>query len=332
MTRVLIVDYAWPTLDIERSVLQRAGAELVVADTGAEEELLRLAPTVDAIMVCWKPLTGTVLKAATKCSTVARYGVGVDNIDVPTATDLGIIVSNVPHFCTPEVADHTMALVLSHARRVPALASAVNNGGWDNTAAGPMRRLKGKTFGLVGYGSIAKEVAVRAAAFGYEVIAYSPSRTGAASDGVVRFTASLEELLRSADVVSLHAPLSPQTRHLIGATEIALMKDDALLVNTSRGGLVDQAALAAALDSGRLGGAALDVLEAEPPSPNDTILRSERALITPHAAFNSIEAVQDLQRTAAENVAAVLDGRLPSSVVNESVLTDGRLRREVRSR
>ncbi|MGF4046176.1 C-terminal binding protein [Paenarthrobacter nitroguajacolicus] len=331
MTRVMIVDYAWPTLDIEKSVLQQAGAELVVSETGAEEELLQLAPTVDAIMVCWKPLTGAVLRAATQCSTVARYGVGVDNIDVATATDLGIIVSNVPHFCTPEVADHTMALVLAHARRIPALASAVNSGGWDNTAAGPMRRLMGKTFGLVGYGSIAKEVALRAVAFGYEVIAYSPSRSGAASDGVVRFTASLNELLRSADVVSLHAPLSAQTRYLIGAKEIAMMKDDALLVNTSRGGLIDQAELAAALDSGRLGGAALDVLETEPPASHDAIFQSRRALITPHAAFNSVEAVEDLQRTAAENVAAVLQGRIPSSVVNDAVLTNSRLRRQARS-
>ncbi len=293
-----------------------------------------MPPTVDAIMVCWKPLTGAVLRAATQCSTVARYGVGVDNIDVATATDLGIIVSNVPHFCTPEVADHTMALVLAHARRIPALASAVNSGGWDNTAAGPMRRLMGKTFGLVGYGSIAKEVALRAVAFGYEVIAYSPSRSGAASDGVVRFTASLNELLRSADVVSLHAPLSAQTRYLIGAKEIAMMKDDALLVNTSRGWTYRPGRARSCLDSGgRLGGgAALDVLETEPPRHRTTLSFSHGApLSPPHAAFNSVEAVEDLQRTAAENVAAVLQGRIPSSVVNDAVLTNSRLRRQARS-
>lgn len=163
---VLVTDAAWPTLSPERAVLRTVDAELLVAQTGEEDELIALVPSADAILTCWKPVTAAVLQAAMRCRTVARYGVGLDNVDVAAATALGMVVSNVPMFCTTEVADHTMALVLAHARHIVPFATSVAAGGWDNTSAGPLRRLRGRVFGLVGYGRIAREVAHRARAFG----------------------------------------------------------------------------------------------------------------------------------------------------------------------
>lgn len=316
---VLVTDYAWPNLDVERAVLAEADAELLVAETGSEDELIDLAPRADAIMTCWQQVTAPVLEAAHRCVTVARYGVGLDNIDVAAATRLGIIVTNVPEFCTTEVADHTMALLLGHARHIARFAEATRAGGWDNRAFAPMHRLGGQVMGLVGYGNIAQQVAQRAQAFGYQVVAYSPSRAGRQPEGGVRFAASLVELLRAADVVSLHLPLTPDTRHVIGRAALAEMKPGAILVNTSRGALVDEAALADVLNDGRIGGAALDVLDGEPPAASHPLLGHPSVIVTPHAAFDSVEAIAELQETAARNVVAVLRGALPATVVNPEV-------------
>lgn len=327
MTRtVLVTDFAWPDLEPETRILSEIGAELLVAETGEEEELVALASRADAILTCWRRVGEPVLRAAERCLTVARYGVGLDNIDVEAATRLGMIVSNVPHFCLTEVADHTMALVLADARNLVGFATQTASGTWDNRACGPMHRLRGRVLGLVGYGNIAQEVAVRARAFGLDVVAFSPSRVGSTITDGVRFAADLHELLRQADIVSLHTPLSPHTRHLIGAAELAAMKPGALLVNTSRGALVDQVALADALAGGVIRAAALDVLEQEPPPADDPVLCAPGVIVTPHAAFDSVEAIAELQETAARNVAAVLCGRLPESVVNAAVLGAPQLR------
>jgi D-3-phosphoglycerate dehydrogenase len=327
---VLVTDYAWPTLDVERQILGSAGAELLVASTGDEAELLELAPRVDAILTCWKPVTDAVLDAAVACRTVARYGVGLDNIDVAAATQLGVVVSNVPEFCTEEVADHTMALVLSQARHVARFAAHTAACDWDNRACGPMRRLRGQVLGLVGYGRIAAAVAARAVGFGFDVLAFSPSRRSA-NRGDVRFAANLNELLSTCDVVSLHLPSTPTTKGLIGAEALAAMKPGAVLINTSRGTLVDEEALVNALRSGRLAGAALDVLADEPPDPDHPLLAMPQVTVTPHAAFYSAEAITELQETAASNVAAVLAGGLPQSIVNPEVLARPNLRVPVRS-
>ncbi|MER6936208.1 C-terminal binding protein [Nocardioides sp. NPDC127514] len=327
MTRtVLVTDFAWPNLEPEARILSEAGAELLVAETGDEEELVALAPRADAILTCWKRVGERVLRAADRCLTVARYGVGLDNIDLQVATSLGMVVSNVPHFCLTEVADHTMALVLADARHISGFATQTSAGVWDNRACGPMHRLGGRVFGLVGYGNIAQQVAVRAKAFGFDVVAFSPSRVGSSSTDGVRFAKDLQSLLTQSDVVSLHTPLTPDTRHLIGAAELAAMKPGALLVNTSRGLLVDQVALVDSLSSGGIRAAALDVLEEEPPRPGDPLLSAPNVITTPHAAFDSVEAIAELQETAARNVAAVLAGRLPDHVVNDEVVDSPQLR------
>ena len=324
---VLVTDYAWPSLDPERAILDAAGAELVVAETGDEDELADLASDADAILTNWKPVTARVLANATRCLTVARYGVGLDNIDVAAATELGVVVTNVPDFCVDEVSDHALALVLTLSRRIVDFAGQTRSGGWDNKGFGDMHRLRGQTLGLIGFGRIARRVAGKARPFGYRVLAYSPSLTPGTHDGVT--AASFEQVLRSSDVVSLHAPATPSTRNMIGETELAMMRPGSLLVNTARGALVDEDALRSALMDGQLGGAGLDVMDEEPPPPDHPLRSTPGVVMTPHASFYSVESVQELQETAAGNVVAVLSGRLPGTVVNPDVLTSPHLRTQL---
>jgi D-3-phosphoglycerate dehydrogenase len=323
MPTVLVTDYAWPSLDIEREVLAGAGAQLIVAETGVEAELVELAAGVDAILTCFGPVTAAVLDAAPRCRVVARYGVGLDNIDTGRAGELGMLVTNVPDYCIDEVSDHAAALILALARNVVVFDRDVARGNWDNTARGPMHRLRGRTLGLVGYGAIGRRLADKMRVFGMQVLAYSPSLRASPGNGM-RVAASLDELLARADVVSLHAPLTPATRGLIDARALRLMRPGSYLVNTARGAIVETAALADALHSGHLGGAALDVLPTEPPDRDDPIFGAPNLIMTPHAAFDSVEAVAELQRKAAGNVADVLLGRCPAYLTNPQVLaSDG---------
>lgn len=318
--RVLVTDYAWPDLDIERAVLAEAGAEIVAAQTGEEPELLDVAPTVDAIITCWKVVNASVLQAAGRCLTVARAGVGTDNIDVAAATGLGMLVTRVPDYCLEDVAEHAFALILAAARRIVPFALQTRAGEWDNRFYPAPRRISGQLLGLVGFGRIGRAVAERATSFGLVVRTWT-RRSPADLPPGVEHVAELDRLLADADIVSLHLSLSPDTRHLIDTRRLALMKPSAILVNTSRGSLVDESALAAALEHGRLGGAALDVLEHEPP-PNAHLARLPGVIVTPHAAFYSDRSIPELQRRTATNVADVLEGRLPASayLVNPEVL------------
>lgn len=319
MRAVLVTDYAWPTLDVERGVLAAAGCELLVAERGDEDELVALAPSADAILTNWKPVRARVLEHATRCVTVARYGVGLDNIDIDAATRLGMIVSNVPDYCIEEVSDHAMAFLLALARRVASFAQQTRAGRWDNQEFGTMHRLRGRTLGLVGFGRIGRRVAEKAAAFGLEVVAWSPSLAARAPEEV-EIAGSLDQLLGRADAVSLHAPLTEDTRHLIGRREFSLMRPGAFLINTARGPLIDQDALLEALAHGGLGGAGLDVLDEEPPPLDHPLRHAAGVLLTPHAAFYSAESVRELQEKAAANVVVALEGGVPTTTVNLEVV------------
>jgi D-3-phosphoglycerate dehydrogenase / 2-oxoglutarate reductase len=322
---VLVTDYAWPSLDVERRILAEVGVGIVAAETGDEDELTELAAGVEAILTNWKPVSARVLRNAPQCVTVARYGVGLDNIDVATATELGILVSNVPDYCVDEVSDHALALVLALNRRIVDLATQTRSGGWDNQGAGAMHRLRGQVLGLVGFGRIARAVAARAQPFGLTVLAYTPNLS-AGQPGGVRAAASLEDLLRSSDVVSLHTPLTDATRHMIGASQLAMMRPGALLVNTARGALIDEDALIEALRGGGLGGAGLDVMDEEPPALDHPLRRTPGVVMTPHAGFYSIESINELQTKAAGNVVTVLGRGVPATVVNPEVLASPALR------
>jgi D-3-phosphoglycerate dehydrogenase / 2-oxoglutarate reductase len=321
--KVLVTDVAWPTVDVERGVLAAAGVELVLAPSSDPFDLVRLARDADAILTCFATVTAEVLEAAPRCRTVARYGVGVDNIDVAAATRLGMVVSNVPVYCVDEVADSALLGILALARRLLPLTRDVAAGRWGRDVPGAGTRLRGKVLGLVGLGVIGSALATRAQALGLEVIAFDLSGRVPAGG---RAVGSLDELLEQADVVSLHVPLTERTHHLIGAEQLQRMKPTAWLVNTARGPLIDNAALLAALESGAIAGAALDVTDPEPLPADHPLRTRDDVVLTPHTAFSSDGSLVELATKAATNVVEVLQGRVPATVVNRDVLTSPALR------
>ena len=323
--RVLITDYAWDSLDIERRALGLVGAELLVADTGDEAELVALAPQADAILTNWKRVTPAVLDASPRCRIVSRYGVGVDNIAVNHATELGIIVTNVPDYCVEEVSDHALALLMACARSIPAYDRTMQQGRWDLPAGKPMYRMRGRTLGIVGYGRIGQALADKAKGIGLRVLAHTPDIEEGERDGVT-CTRNLTWLLSESDYVSLHTPLTDATRGMVNSDFLAQMRPGAFLINTARGAVIDEPALADALARDVIRGAALDVLSAEPPPADHPLLGLPNCLITPHCAFTSVESLEELQQRASAHVALVLQGELPPHVVNPAVLNAANLR------
>jgi D-3-phosphoglycerate dehydrogenase len=314
---VLLTDYAWPQLDIERRAFAARGIRLLAPERSDADTLAALAPEADAIMTNWAKVPERVIAAAPRCRIVARLGIGLDNIDVAAATRRGIVVTNVPDYCLIEVAEHALALLLALGRKVAYYHHDTKQGRYDLRAWMPIARLEGQTLGLVGLGNIGRLVARKAQGLGLRVIA--TGRTPRSAPGV-QWRASLEELLRESDYVSLHVPLNPATRRLIGAAQLALMKPSAYLINTARGGLVDHAALAAALDEHKLAGAALDVQDPEPPDLATPPWNDPRVIVTPHAAFVSTESLEDLRTRVCRQVIDRLEGRLPENVVNPEVV------------
>jgi D-3-phosphoglycerate dehydrogenase len=319
---VLVTDQVFGGVEGERRALADAGYELVESPDTDEATLVELARGADALMVCFAPVGEPVVAAAAEggCRIIARYGIGVDNVDVDAATRAGIPVTNVADYCLDEVADHAMALLLAAARRVLPAALSVREGDWTFPKEG-VRRVRGRRLALLGVGRIGSRVATRAQAFGLDVVGFDPFVSDwSAVDAEP--ADSLEEAVAEADFVSLHAPLTDETRHMVDAEAIGLMRRAPVIVNTSRGGLVDLEAATRALDEGRLAGLALDVTEPEP-LPEDHPLRAHpRALVTPHMSFHSEEASEDLQRRTVEEVIRTLGGERPQSPVNPEVLEE----------
>lgn len=314
--KVLLTDYAWADLDIERRTLAAIDAELVVAEQKDPASLASLAADCDAIMTNWAKVPAEVIQASPGCRIVSRLGIGLDNIDVATATERGILVTNVPDYCLIEVAEHALALILALARKVGHYHYETKNGRYVLQSGPVLRRIEGQTLGIVGLGNIGSRLANKAVALGLNVLA--TTRTPRSMPpGVERRT--LDDVLAASDYVSLHLPLVKETRHLIGASQLARMKPTGYLVNTARGGLVDHEALAAALASGKLAGAGLDVQEPEPPDLGQPPWNDPRVIVTPHAAFVSVESLTDLRTRTARQVATCLTGGRPEHVVNPSV-------------
>jgi D-3-phosphoglycerate dehydrogenase len=318
---VAITDYVFPSLDPERAVLEPLGVELRAQQCRSEEEIIALAQDADAVLNCYAKMTARVIESLKHCRIIARYGIGVDNVNLAAATEAKILVTNVPDYCIDEVSDHALALLLALARHVHAAHGAVRDGAWDVVAHASIRRLRGQTLGLLGFGKIAKAVASKVQPLGMKVLVYDPYLDPAliAQHGVE--AVSLDRLLAEADAVSIHVPLSPETRNIIGKRELVRMKPTAFLINTSRGGIVDEQALAAALKEGIVGGAALDVLSVEPPPADHPLRQAPNIILTPHLAFYSRESVVELQTKAAEEVARALKGEPPRSPVNPEVLS-----------
>ena len=311
---VVITDCDHGDVDPERAVLDGHDVELRVLACRTPEEVAAQAGDADVLINQYVPITAAVLDALPRCRLVVRYGVGVDNVDVEAAAARGVWVANVPDYGRAEVADHTLALALSVLRGVVALDRSVREGSWDLEAARPLRRLGTLTYGVVGCGAIGTAVAGRAAGLGMRALGYDVPQVR--SEPPIE-RVPLEELLSSSDVVSLHAALTPDTHHVIGAAALERMRPSAFLVNTARGGLVDAAALLAALDAGELAGAALDVLEGEPPDELGwRLARHPKVVMTPHAAWYSEEAFHTLKTEVAREALRVLEGGQPRSPVN----------------
>jgi D-3-phosphoglycerate dehydrogenase len=314
---VLVTDYVFASLAAEGRILESVGAEMVALQAHTEEELLEPVRDADALLVCFAPVTGRVIAQAERCQVIARYGIGVDNVDVAAATARGIVVTNVPDYCVQEVSDHALALLLACARRVVWLDRAVREGRWETRDAVPIRRLSRQVLGLVGFGKIPRELARKAQALGLQVIAFDPYVNPAMMRELGVEPVALQSLAERSDYVSVHAPLTPQTEGLIDETALRQMKPTAYLINTARGRIVDEDALVQALEQGWIAGAALDVLCTEPPQRDHPLQRLDNVILTPHVAFYSEESLQDLQRKAAEEVVRVLTGQPPCYAVNK---------------
>ncbi|MDH3251924.1 MAG: C-terminal binding protein [Ignavibacteria bacterium] len=305
-SQVVITDWGFPSLEPERSVFAGKDVEILEYQCKTEEEVARVVRDADVVMTQWAPVKALAIGAMRRCKGIVRYGIGLDNVDLRSAKEHGIPVRNVPDYCLDEVADHTMALMLALQRQVVRVDRLVRAGVWKITPPDSLPPLRKSVLGLVGFGRIGQLVAERARAFGMTIVAYDPlvdekvfARNGAHGS-------TLEELFGTSDVISLHLPLTEETRHMINAQTLARMKSTALLVNTSRGGLIDSEALAAAVEKKTIAGAALDVFEQEPLPGDHALRQQENIVITSHIAWYSNQSIVELQRRAALAAAELL--------------------------
>lgn len=324
--KVLVTDYVWPSTEPEREVLSSIGATIIEAPDQDESTLIELASDVDAIMTCFAQVTANVVKAAKNCMVISRYGVGVDNIAVSTATEQGIPVTYVPDYCVDEVSDHVMALLLAWNRQIVFYDKVAKMGEWSGSVSPvPLRRLRGKNLGVIGLGRIGLAVAGKAQALGINVLGYDPYISGSTAGMENISITSLEDLLEQADYISVHTPLNDNTRGLIGENELARMKPTCYFVNCARGPIVDEMALYQALLSGAIAGAGLDVMEDTEPSADNPLFELSNVIVTPHVAFLSNESVNELEVRTAQATKNVLLGQMPEFLVNPEVLPTSRV-------
>jgi len=317
--KVVLSDNVFPSLELEKSKLEKFGAFLVEAPSNKEEDIISVATDADALLVCYAHITEKVISSLKKCKIISRYGIGVDNIDVEAATQEGIDVTNVPDYCIDEVSNHTMALLLALARKIVPLDRTVKSGIWSFDAYRPMYRLNGKVLGLIGFGKIAREFVKKVKPLGFHILIYDPYvsiETFKTYD--VEFM-SLIEILKQSDFISLHVPLTQETRHIISKKELQIMKNTAYLINTSRGSIIDEEALYIALKEKWISGAALDVLSIEEINPLYPLFKLENIILTPHVAFYSEESIEDLRIKAINEVIRALTGRTLHYCVNREM-------------
>ena len=321
MPKALLTDTFWEGTRIEDEVLAGAGIEYQIAPDGDEATLVEMARDCQAILTVFAKTTGAVIDSPADLRVVARYGVGVDNIDVAAATARGVPVTYIPDYCTEEVASHALALLLALNRALLKTHRGLIDGGFGVGLAKPVWRLSGLRLGIVGFGRCGSRLAHIAAGLGTEIVASDPKRAAGTSDPAsgARFVTT-EEIIATADLISLHVPLRPETHHLFSEAEFAAMKDTACLVNTSRGPVVDTAALARALAQGQLAGAGLDVYETEPLDPIHPLRKAPNTILTSHTAFYSETSLEENRRRAAQSVVDVLTGGEPDHIANPEYL------------
>ena len=312
---VTVSDSVFPNLDPARQVLATIGAELRMADTPTPDGIVAAASSSDALLVTYAKITADMIRNMPKCRVISRFGIGVDNVDIEAATAAGIVVTKVPDYCIDEVSDHSMALLLAIVRKIPSSSARTHSGRWEMKAVVPIHRLRGSVLGLAGFGRIPQLVAPKAQAFGVTVVAYDPYVPADVFTRAGVERVDFANLLKISDYISIHSPLLPETRNLFNADAFRQMKPTAYLINTARGPIVDEAALAHALDERQLAGAALDVMPQEPPIGSPLLGRDE-VILTPHTSFYSEESLVELQIKAAEEVVRVLTGQPPRNPVN----------------
>lgn len=293
---IAITDCDHPSVDIEMDILTKQGIEVGYFNCKTEEDVIRHCQDADGIIVQYAPFTRDVMKALPKCKVISNYGVGTDNVDLEAATELGIQVCNVPDYGIEEVSDHALTLIFNLAKKVNVLSEQTKNNGWDFRVARPIRRMSKQTIGVIGLGDIGLTLANKLHALGLHVIGYARQSI----PGLPFEQVSFEQLIRESDIISIHLPLNEGTRDLIDKDVLAQMKSDVIIVNTARGGIINEADLLEALRNDQVGGVGLDVLSQEPPEQDFPILAFENVIVTPHSAWYSEEALEELKRKAAE--------------------------------
>jgi len=315
--KVVFTDYDYPNIDIEKSLLSKIDCETISLQTCEESKLIEGCRDADALMVQYAHITQKVLDSMNKCLVISRYGIGVDSVDISFARSKGILVCNVPDYCTNEVADHALALILSLGRKITLLANSVRAGKWNLLEVGrPIFDFSTMTLGLIGFGKIPRNLFEKVKNIFKEIKVYDPYLVPEDIKGLGIKNASFYEILRSCDFISIHCPLNESTKHMFSLREFQLIKPTAFIINTSRGGVINTAGLYQAINSGLIAGAGLDVLEKEPPGMDFELVKLDNVIITPHAGFYSERALEELKYRTALNVFKVLNGEEPVNVVN----------------
>lgn len=319
---ILIADYDFGDVNVERAVIEGAGFEMLAAQCKNEDDVIEHGRDADGVLAQYAPIGARAIDAFTRCRVIARYGTGVDIVDVDAATRRGIQVTNAPNeWCADEVADHAVALWLAAARKICQYDRAVRRGEWRWQTGEPIWRIRGRIFGLLSFGAIARSIAERVRTFGVEIWAHDPFLDPAEIERQNVRAVSFDRLLEAADYLVVQAPLTPETFHLFNRVTLRRMKPSAILINTARGPIVEDAALREALAEGWIAGAALDDIEEEPAKqrdwrPANPLFQLQNAIVTPHAAYYSEESIGTVRRIAAEEAVRVLSGLPALSPVN----------------
>jgi D-3-phosphoglycerate dehydrogenase len=311
-----VTDSGFPDLEQEKNILKPLGFSFFEGQCASGAEVAELCRDADAVLTQWAPVTAEAIEAFTRCRVIVRYGIGVDNVDLEAARRKNIPVVNVPDYAIQEVADHTLALMLGIVRKIPQVAARVRQGRWEISPCRPIVGLQDKAIGVAGFGNIARAVVRRAQAFGMQAIGYDPYVEQAAFAALGVEKVDWQALLARSDVLSVHLPLTEATRHMLNAEAFRTMRASSFLVNTSRGGTVDTAALIEALRNGEIAGAALDVLEKEPIESDSPLLRMEQCIVTSHCAWYSESSLLRLQEYAALEIKRLFSGQKLLHVVN----------------
>ena len=319
-TLIAVADSPFPNLDLAQNVLSELDAEIVMAREPTVEETLAVAAKADGLMVTYGQITSKVIAGMKNCKVIGRIGLGVDNIDIEAATKAGIAVVYVPDYCIDEVSDHAMAMLLNLIRKISYSNQLVQAGHWEMPAVTPLLRLRGRVLGLAGFGQIPRAVVPKAQAFGLKVVAFDPFVDKDLAKTMDVELVDFETLLGTSDYISVHVPMMPETKGMFGEYAFKKMKETAIFINTARGPLVDIDALASALDGGHIAAAALDVVPVEPPPDDFPLIGRDNVILSPHTAFYSVEALDELQTKAARGVADVLQGRMPAYPINPKVI------------